>query len=245
LDFEMHDEKSDGLELIRSHSLAAIAKALRSGHMDLIGYVEEMCRRGAQIGPRVEALLPEPERLERLSAEAGELQARFPNPEERPPLYGVLVAVKDIFHVSGFVTRAGTEVPPHLFAGSEAAIVSRLRDAGALILGKSVTTEFAYFEPGPTRNPHNPAHTPGGSSSGSAAAVASGLCALALGTQTIGSVGLPGSLRSGACRNPCHRRSQHEPALDAQRPAGGQPAGRSREKRTAAFIAVHRPLRSR
>jgi Asp-tRNA(Asn)/Glu-tRNA(Gln) amidotransferase A subunit family amidase len=187
----MYDEKSDALELIRPHSLAAIAKALRSGHMDLIGYVEEMCARVAQIDPRVEALLPESERLERLSAEAGELQARFPNPEERPPLYGVLIGVKDIFHVSGFVTRAGTEVPPHLFAGSEAAVVSRLRDAGALILGKSVTTEFAYFEPGPTRNPHNPAHTPGGSSSGSAAAVAAGLCALALGTQTIGSVTRP------------------------------------------------------
>ena len=187
----MYDEKSDTPEFIRPHSLAAVAKVLHSGHLDLIGYVEEMGSRVAEIDPRVESMLPEPERLERLRAEAGELQARFPNPEERPPLYGVLVAVKDIFHVSGFVTRAGTGVPPHLFAGSEAAIVSLLRDAGALILGKSVTTEFAYFEPGPTRNPHNPAHTPGGSSSGSAAAVAAGLCALALGTQTIGSVTRP------------------------------------------------------
>ena len=187
----MNSDKSNTSELIRSHSLAAVAKVLHSGHLDLIGYVEEMGSRVAEIDPRVESLLPEPDRLERLRAEAGELQARFPNPEERPPLYGVLVAVKDIFHVSGFVTRAGTGVPPHLFAGSEAAIVSLLRDAGALILGKSVTTEFAYFEPGPTRNPHNPAHTPGGSSSGSAAAVAAGLCALALGTQTIGSVTRP------------------------------------------------------
>ena len=64
----------------------------------------------------------------------------------------------------------------------------RLRDAGALIAGKTVTTEFAYFEPGPTRNPHNLSHTPGGSSSGSAAAVAAGMVPLALGTQTIGSV---------------------------------------------------------
>jgi len=187
----MNSDKSNTSELIKPHSLAAIAKALRSGHMDLIGYVEEMCARVTEIDPRVEALLPEPERLERLRAEVGELQARFPNPEERPPLYGVLIAVKDIFHVSGFVTRAGAEVPPHLFAGSEAAVVSLLRDAGALILGKSVSTEFAYFEPGPTRNPQNPAHTPGGSSSGSAAAVAAGLCALALGTQTIGSVTRP------------------------------------------------------
>ena len=190
----MNSDKSNTSELIKPHSLAAIAKALRSGHMDLIGYVEEMCARVTEIDPLVEALLPEPERLERLRAEVGELQARFPNPEERPPLYGVLIAVKDIFHVSGFVTRAGAEVPPHLFAGSEAAVVSLLRDAGALILGKSVSTEFAYFEPGPTRNPQNPAHTPGGSSSGSAAAVAAGLCALALGTQTIGSVTRPAAV---------------------------------------------------
>jgi len=98
------------------------------------------------------------------------------------------VGIKDIFHVDGFVTRAGTRVPPERFAGPEAASVALLREAGALIAGKTVTTEFAYFEPGPTRNPHNPAHTPGGSSSGSAAAVAAGLCQLALGTQTIGSV---------------------------------------------------------
>jgi Asp-tRNA(Asn)/Glu-tRNA(Gln) amidotransferase A subunit family amidase len=79
-------------------------------------------------------------------------------------------------------------VPPELFAGPEAICVQQLRAAGALIVGKTVTTEFAFFEPGPTRNPHNLAHTPGGSSSGSAAAVAAGLCTLALGTQTIGSV---------------------------------------------------------
>jgi len=188
---DMNSDKSNTSELIRPHSLAAIAKALRSGHRDLIGYVEEMCARVAQIDPRVEALLPEPERLERLRKEAAGLQEKFSDPADRPPLYGVLIAVKDIFHVSGFVTRAGTEVPPHLFAGSEAAVVSLLRDAGALILGKSVTTEFAYFEPGPTRNPQNPAHTPGGSSSGSAAAVAAGYCALALGTQTIASVTRP------------------------------------------------------
>jgi Asp-tRNA(Asn)/Glu-tRNA(Gln) amidotransferase A subunit family amidase len=72
--------------------------------------------------------------------------------------------------------------------GSEAESITNLKNAGALILGKTVTTEFAYFEPGPTRNPYNPEHTPGGSSSGSAAAVGAGLCPLALGTQTIGSV---------------------------------------------------------
>lgn len=155
----MNSEKSNPSGFISPHSLATTVEALRGGQIDIFEYVEDMCARVAQIDPLVEAMLPEPGRLGRLRTEAGALQARFPDPADRPPLYGVLVAVKDIFHVSGFVTRAGAAVPPDLFAGTEAAVVSLLRDAGALILGKSVTTEFAYFEPGPTRNPHNPAHT--------------------------------------------------------------------------------------
>jgi Asp-tRNA(Asn)/Glu-tRNA(Gln) amidotransferase A subunit family amidase len=134
------------------------------------------------------ALLPEPARRARLHAEVARLEQAYPQPAGRPALYGALAAVKDIFRVDGFATRAGSKLPPELFAGAEAACVGLLRQAGALILGKSVTTEFAYFEPGPTRNPHDLAHTPGGSSSGSAAAVAAGLCPLAVGTQTIGSV---------------------------------------------------------
>ena len=168
--------------------LAATVKALREGQVDPIAYVDDMCDRVEEFDGQVEAMLPEPDRRARLHAEAAELQQRFAKPDDRPPLYGALVAVKDIFHVSGFVTRAGSEVPPELFAGPEATCVRWLRDAGALILGKSVTTEFAYFEPGPTRNPHNLEHTPGGSSSGSAAGVAAGFCPLALGSQTIGSV---------------------------------------------------------
>jgi Asp-tRNA(Asn)/Glu-tRNA(Gln) amidotransferase A subunit family amidase len=108
-------------------------------------------------------------------------------------LFGVPVGVKDIFHVAGFVTRAGSRLPAELLQGPEAESVARLKAAGVLILGKTVTTEFAYFAPGPTRNPHNSAHTPGGSSSGSAAAVAAGLCPLAVGTQTIGSIMRPAS----------------------------------------------------
>lgn len=106
----------------------------------------------------------------------------------RPPLYGVPVGVKDIMHVDGLTTRAGSALPPELIAGPEAKCIERLRSAGAIVLGKTVTTEFAGQAPGLTRNPHDLGHTPGGSSSGSAAAVAAGLCPLALGTQTIGSV---------------------------------------------------------
>jgi len=173
---------------INSSPLSSTVEKLRTGQMDLVAYVDEMCDRLEELDSHIEAMLPEPERRRRLRSEAHALRSRYPEPAGRPPLYGALVAVKDIFHVSGFVTRAGSVIPPELFAGPEAGCVKMLRDAGALILGKSVTTEFAYFEPGPTRNPHDLSHTPGGSSSGSAAAVAAGLCTLSLGTQTIGSV---------------------------------------------------------
>ena len=168
--------------------LATTVDDLRRSQSGLASYVEEICRRIDQVDPAVQALLPEDDRPARLQREAQALAAHYPYPSQRPPLYGALVGVKDIFHVNGFTTRAGSALPPERFAGAEARCVTLLREAGALILGKTVTTEFAYFEPGPTRNPHNLLHTPGGSSSGSAAAVATGLCTLALGTQTIGSV---------------------------------------------------------
>ncbi len=110
------------------------------------------------------------------------------------PLAGVPVGVKDIVDLAGVPTRCGSvaraDVGP---AARDAAIVTRLRRAGAAIVGKTVTTEFAFFDPGPTRNPHDLARTPGGSSSGSAAAVAAGVVPLAVGTQTAGSVVRPAS----------------------------------------------------
>lgn len=168
--------------------LAATLEALRSGQQDLIAAVNALCDRIEAIDGELQALLPEPNRRERLLAEARALLERYPNPAERPVLFGAFLAVKDIFHVDGFVTRAGSQLPPELFAGEEAETVRALRAAGALIVGKAVTTEFAYYEPGPTGNPYNLKHTPGGSSSGSAAAVAAGISNLALGSQTVGSV---------------------------------------------------------
>jgi aspartyl-tRNA(Asn)/glutamyl-tRNA(Gln) amidotransferase subunit A len=106
----------------------------------------------------------------------------------RGPLHGIPVAIKDIFHVAGMTTTCGAAPAFHTRPAEDAAAVARLRAAGAVVMGKVHTTEFAYFEPGPTRNPWNPAHTPGGSSSGSAAAVAARMAPLALGTQTVGSV---------------------------------------------------------
>ncbi len=174
--------------LLTPAPLAPVAADLRAGRLPLADYVALTIERVEAVDPHVRALLPEPGRRQRLLEQAASLVARYPDPARRPPLFGVLVGVKDIFHVTGFVTRAGSQVPPERFAGDEAAAVAALKAAGALVLGKTATTEFAYLDPTVTRNPWNPDHTPGGSSSGSAAAVAAGLCPLALGTQTVGSV---------------------------------------------------------
>lgn len=168
--------------------LPALATALRFGQLPITNYLDLLERRFAAVEPSIQSFMPEPGRFERLRAEAAGLESRWPAPEDRPSLFGIPVGVKDIMRVDGLPTRGGSRLPADVLAGPESACVTRLRQAGILILGKTVTTEFAYYEPGPTRNPHNRDYTPGGSSSGSAAAVAAGLCPLALGTQTIGSI---------------------------------------------------------
>lgn len=103
------------------------------------------------------------------------------------PLHGVPVGIKDIIDTADMPTEDGTPLHSGRNPWHDAKVVDLLRAAGAVILGKTVTTELATYAPGKTRNPHNPAHTPGGSSSGSAAAVAAGMVPLAVGTQTNGS----------------------------------------------------------
>lgn len=110
--------------------------------------------------------------------------------EGRPlgPLHGVPIGLKDIYYTAGIPTKAGSEVYKDFVPDYDATSLTLLRKAGALMLGKAVTTEFACLDPSPTYNPWNPAHTPGGSSSGSAVAVAARMCPAALGSQTVGSV---------------------------------------------------------
>jgi Asp-tRNA(Asn)/Glu-tRNA(Gln) amidotransferase A subunit family amidase len=132
---------------------------------------------------------PEVRAWAQLAAAAALAEARARD-RQRPSglLHGVPLGVKDIFDTAGLPTEYGSP----LYAGHRPALdaspFAALRAAGALVLGKTVTTEFAYLAPGPTRNPHDSGHTPGGSSSGSAAAVADYHAPLALGTQTGGSV---------------------------------------------------------
>ena len=159
------------------------------------GALEEYRRRFVEVDTRLRAFVEEPDRWERLVEAAASLRSRWPDASSRPDLFGVPVGVKDVFHAAGLPTRAGSRLPLEALADSpleeEAEAVARLRAAGALVAGKTVTTELAYFEPGPTENPRAPGRTPGGSSSGSAAAVAAGHCPFALGTQTIGSICRP------------------------------------------------------
>jgi aspartyl-tRNA(Asn)/glutamyl-tRNA(Gln) amidotransferase subunit A len=122
------------------------------------------------------------------------------------PLHGVPVALKDIFDVAGMPTRAGAAAFAHRRPDTDAASVARLRAAGAVILGKVTTTTFALMDPSPTANPWNVEHTPGGSSSGSAAAVGARMAPLALGSQTVGSVLRPAAFCGVVGFKPTHGR---------------------------------------
>ncbi|MDY0336342.1 MAG: amidase [Candidatus Cloacimonadaceae bacterium] len=161
--------------------------------MPLLDYVQDALQELVVKDAAIHSFLPEQQRESRLYQEAEKLLKLYPDPAARPPLFGILIGVKDLYRVDALPTQAGSKLPLEVFAGAQAALVTRLKQAGCLVLGKTVSTEFAYFSPGPTRNPINPEHTPGGSSSGSAAAVALGLCPLALGTQTIASISRPAS----------------------------------------------------
>lgn len=109
------------------------------------------------------------------------------------PLAAVPIAVKDVYDTDNFVTTYGSSIYSSHRPSRDAKLVSILRSLGAIVVGKTVTTEFAYWQPGPTVNPYNKKHTPGGSSSGSAAAVSSGMIPVALGSQTAASVIRPAS----------------------------------------------------
>src|SRR5207247_5273125 len=106
--------------------------------------------------------------------------------KNRGLLHGIPLGIKDIFEVFDWPTAARSQLWAQSIARQDATVVERLRQAGAVLVGKTVTTQYASFDPPPTRNPWNPARTPGGSSSGSAAAVACGMCLGALSSQTGG-----------------------------------------------------------
>lgn len=163
----------------------AVAGAVRAGRETAAGACAAALARIAGSEPAVRA-------WRHLDATAAMAQARaLDSVGARGALAGVPVGVKDVVDTADQPTGNGTALDAERRPAADATVVRRLRAAGALVLGKTVTTELACGAAGPTRNPHAPAHTPGGSSSGSAAAVAAGHVPLALGTQTAGSVVRP------------------------------------------------------
>jgi Asp-tRNA(Asn)/Glu-tRNA(Gln) amidotransferase A subunit family amidase len=164
-------------------TLCDLATGVREKRFSAADVVKAHTARIDALEPRVKAWVTLD--LDRALERAASLDAAGPT----GPLAGVPIAVKDIIDVAGLPTRCGSPIYDAAPAAQRsAACVSALEAAGAIVLGKSVTTEFAYYTPRKTRNPWNLAHTPGGSSMGSAAAVACGMAAAALGTQTNGSV---------------------------------------------------------
>jgi len=169
-----------------AESAAEAAGEIRAGRLTSEELVQSCLERIRLLEPKVQAwqFLDEEYAL----AQARACDERKRNGEPLGPLHGIPVGIKDIMDTGDMPTENGTVLHQGRTPREDAAAVKMLRAAGAVILGKTVTTECAYFNPGKTRNPHNPEHTPGGSSSGSAAAVGAGMVPLALGSQTAGSV---------------------------------------------------------
>ena len=167
------------------------ARAIREGAISSEQLVEACLARIRATEPQVQAWQSLDEAHALTQARARDMDRR----EGRPcgPLHGVPVGIKDIIDTADLPTEDGTALHAGRMPDHDATVVSALRAAGAVIMGKTVTTELATYAPGKTRNPHNFEHTPGGSSSGSAAAVAAGMVPLAVGTQTNGSVIRPAS----------------------------------------------------
>ncbi len=168
-----------------------LAEKLASGHIRAGEIAEVLIERTAAREPEIGAYSFFDPDLVRAQAKAAEM--RHISGKPAGALNGIPVAVKDVIDTADMPTENGTAVDLGRRPKRDATVVSRLRLAGAVITGKTVTAELAYMSPGKTRNPHDPKRTPGGSSSGSAAAVAAGMVPLAIGTQTNGSVIRPAS----------------------------------------------------
>ncbi len=181
-----------------------LAAAIASGNVSPVDLVRSCLERIAEVDADVQAW----RRVDgdRALAVARECEAEARAGNLRGPLHGIPFGIKDVIDAEGLDTlcnsRSREGVAP---ASADAELVAAMKVAGAIVLGKVHTTEFAYFDPPPTRNPHNLAHTPGGSSGGSAAAVAAGTVPVTLGTQTLASVNRPAAYCGIAAFKPSSR----------------------------------------
>ncbi|VTT99708.1 amidase : Amidase, Asp-tRNAAsn/Glu-tRNAGln amidotransferase A subunit OS=Singulisphaera acidiphila (strain ATCC BAA-1392 / DSM 18658 / VKM B-2454 / MOB10) GN=Sinac_6362 PE=4 SV=1: Amidase [Gemmataceae bacterium] len=172
-------------------TITAAAGFIRSGDLTPVDLLDQCVARIERYEERVRAWAYLDTDCAREQAER--LTAELKAGQYRGPLHGVPVGIKDIIDVFDMPTGCGSKRWANSYARRDATCVARLRQAGAIILGKTVTTAYASFDPPVTRNPWNLTRTPGGSSSGSAAAVACGMCLGALATQTGGSITRPAS----------------------------------------------------
>jgi len=182
--------------------ISQASKKIRNGQLTPIELVESLLTRIDQLEPRLDAWVTV--NTESALKAAKTLTREAKNGKIRSPLHGIPVGIKDIYDTAGLKTTMGSRLFADNVPAKDAVVVAKLRESGAIILGKTETTEFAYLDPAPTRNPWNTEHTPGGSSSGSAAAVAARMCPLAFGTQTGGSVMRPASFCGITAIKPTH-----------------------------------------
>ncbi len=177
--------------LLAQRGAAELAAGIARGAYTSSEVVEALLERIEEVEPKVRAWAHLDPGLARKEAQDADRQRQSGGPIG--PLHGVPVALKDIIDTRDRPTENGTVLDAGRRPRQDAALVPLLRRSGAIVLGKTVTTELAYYAPSKTRNPHHEEHTPGGSSSGSAAAVAAGMVPIAVGTQTNGSVIRPAS----------------------------------------------------
>lgn len=175
-----------GGHVIQQFTAAEYREYLVSGQADLEVFYEQQLAFARGVQERVHPFASLDERV--IGLQASHRKGERARGEPLGRLYAVPIAVEDIFDTIDFPTAFGSPIHEGRYAIADAAVVRRLRDAGAVVFGKTATTEFAGDQPGPALNPHNPDHTPGGAASGSAAAVAAGVVPLALGSQSNGSV---------------------------------------------------------
>src|SRR4029077_9643035 len=186
------------------YTIHAAAEEMRQGRLTPIDLLESCLARIDKYESRVHAWVF----VDRQGAwaEAERLTQELRRGDRRGPLHGIPIGIKDIFDVFDWPTAAGSKLWAQSIARRDCTVVERLRQAGAVLMGKTVTTAYASFDPPPTRNPWNLERTPGGSSSGSAAAVACGMCLGALATQTGGSITRPASYCGVYSLKPTHGR---------------------------------------